>query len=119
MRDEKRSDILVYVNWTNPYTNKEEELGVWLPNECVDRNIRQYFKQAFDLDIGDNDKFIEFLDIIGRSPSDLSEFADFIDLCVKDYYQTPFYKEDTKEALDDYELMNNLGEYEEEEEYVS
>lgn len=120
MRDEnEKSNLLANnIKWTNPYTGKEDTFSAYLPVKCVQKWLQPYFKETFDLDIGDITKFENFLSFLARDLGDLDSFEDFVELCVNDYYTTDSYKEAVAEAIDDYEFEHNLGEYKEDDEYL-
>ena len=119
MRDEeKRSNLLIYVKWKNPYTQKMDEISVWLPKEIILNNLKSYFKNAFNIEINENEKFFDFLDKLGKDVGDLEAFDDLISKCTEDYLKSDYYKEDCKDALDEYQMLNDLGDYEEADEYV-
>lgn len=118
MKDEDRSNLLVYIKWKNPYTGKMDEISVWLPKEIILNNLNDYFKKAFNIEINEPEKFFDFLDRLGKDAGDLETFDELINKCTEDYMKTDYYKQDCKDALEEYEMDNNLGDYEDPDEYV-
>lgn len=113
-----RTQLLVYGKWVNPYTQKEEELSIWMPMECIDNNLSKYFEQAYNIEIKSLSDFYRFLDALNLEVKDLEAFPDLVEMCLQDYYKTKYYEEDKADALDEYEMMHDLGDYQEEDDYV-
>lgn len=110
----EKSNILVYFDWLNPYTNKIEKISDYLPFDIIDKNIKTFLSTNYNIDIKSKEDFYKFLEDINAELSDLEYIEDFISLCLEDFLKSDYYTEACAEALDEYEMLNDLGEYEEE-----
>lgn len=109
----ERSNILVYFNWLNPYTNKMEQISDYLPFDIIDKNIKPFLANNYNIKIESKEEFYKFLEDINAELTDLEYLEDFISLCLDDFLKSDYYTQACAEALDEYELLNDLGKYEE------
>ena len=117
MSDDERSEISLYVVWKNPYTNKEEAETAYAPDHVVTEALTEYLKQ-FNIEFKDLNDFKRLLDDIDISYGTLEESDSFMEICKKLYYQSEEYKQDVAEWLDNYEFLNDLGKYEDPDDYL-
>lgn len=114
---EDRTDILLYIEWLNPYTEKKERESVFLPVDIYNKVLPEYLKQ-FGISIVNVDEFQNLFDDIELEIKSLEDSSSFTDKCKEEYYKSKYFEEDKKEFIDDYEYLHDLGKYEEEDEYA-
>lgn len=118
MEDEERSGVDIYIEWLNPYTNENDLQSVSLPNEILDNSIQQYLK-LFDIEASAENfkKLLSDLDTDVKSIF-IEDSEKFSDIAKEEYLKSEWYEKDKAQFLDDYEFLNDLGKYEEPDDYI-
>lgn len=114
MKD-NRTDYSIYVEFTHPETNEKETVSVYVPFDVYVKSIVEYCDRykSVVIDGKDTDVYNLFseLDCLYAFESD----ENFESICYDNYFNSSEVEEDFDEWVDNYNFLNNLGEYAEEE----
>lgn len=113
MKD-NRTDYSIYVEFTHPETKEKETVSVYVPFEVYVKSIVEYCDKykSVVIDAKDTDVYNLFseLDCLYAFESD----ENFVNICYENYFNSSEVEEDFDEWIDNYNFLNNLGEYAEE-----
>lgn len=110
MSKKDRTDIMMYIEYENPYEQKKIEEDVYIPTEIFCEAFRKWSdSKMVGVDATDTSivNFISDLDAWRQ----LEDDDDFIEICKELYYKSHYFEDDKDEFIDDYESLHELGVY--------
>lgn len=107
-----RTNVSMDVEFTYPGEDgATEKTSVYVPFPILIEAIRKFFdSNLVKLDGKDNDIWNTLLDL-GCDFYELEDNEDIIAYCKEQYKGSSYEEEDFEEWKDEYEMLNNLGEY--------